>query len=667
MPVVKMPDGTNVRFPDDMPPQQIQSMILKKFPEIRQTEADYAGQVPNIGRKGDMVAGDVVRKVPNAALEEGVLLGGRGELTGAMKAPFIAATEGLPIGEAYQQGMARSDAELQRMRDEFPIGSAAGELTGAVISGAVPGGAAARGAKMWQKMAGGAALGAGYGGVYGGLSAQPGQRMEGARQGATTGAIIGGAIPPIGAGIGKATNAVSNWRSGRKAMRNAADQLKDEFDVTPSALKRVYQGYADDAAGGYVRTPRQGDFLADTSPQLRAQAQGLANKPGQAQSMIFDEVTQRGAGAGGRISGVVDDTVGRDIGRVATQEILDDEAAAAGKLFNIAKQTDQVFPTGPINAQIDDALANAQGPVRRVLLNVRNQFPALKQETANAEQLHQVRMALDDMLEKAGQFGTSAGRNAKSALKQIRNQIDSRLKTINGWAAADREFSAVMGRKSAFEMGQQIFQRRAGSPDQLMKMLAGMDDGAREYFRRGARDQIAEILGTARNDVLAARRDLLDKGWNKEKLQILLGKEQASKLMNALEDEARWVDFATRVTKNSETARNEAAKKLYPDTSPSEEIVGQLRQSSISGLAMGEVYKLVNRIVNGIAGGRRDKMNADAAKLLMSTGEARDLATRVMQELSKIRDSGMTKGQKVEHIVNSLGFAVPASTQAQLR
>lgn len=33
MPVVQMPDGTNVRFPDDMPAADIQSMIAQRFPE----------------------------------------------------------------------------------------------------------------------------------------------------------------------------------------------------------------------------------------------------------------------------------------------------------------------------------------------------------------------------------------------------------------------------------------------------------------------------------------------------------------------------------------------------------------------------------------------------------------------------------------------------------
>src|SRR5436190_2090883 len=33
MPIVAMPDGAHVSFPDEMPPDQIRSLILKKFPD----------------------------------------------------------------------------------------------------------------------------------------------------------------------------------------------------------------------------------------------------------------------------------------------------------------------------------------------------------------------------------------------------------------------------------------------------------------------------------------------------------------------------------------------------------------------------------------------------------------------------------------------------------
>ena len=43
MPIVKMPDGHQVRFPDDMPREQIRDMIAKKFPDVAQPS--YSGSI----------------------------------------------------------------------------------------------------------------------------------------------------------------------------------------------------------------------------------------------------------------------------------------------------------------------------------------------------------------------------------------------------------------------------------------------------------------------------------------------------------------------------------------------------------------------------------------------------------------------------------------------
>ena len=39
MPIVAMPNGDQVQFPDDMPKEQIRSMILSKFPDAAKQAA----------------------------------------------------------------------------------------------------------------------------------------------------------------------------------------------------------------------------------------------------------------------------------------------------------------------------------------------------------------------------------------------------------------------------------------------------------------------------------------------------------------------------------------------------------------------------------------------------------------------------------------------------
>ena len=69
MAVVTMPDGVDVSFPDDMPPEQIRALIAKKFPN------DVAGHHRNIaeglssGMSWADVAGKAVKNIPGSAVE----------------------------------------------------------------------------------------------------------------------------------------------------------------------------------------------------------------------------------------------------------------------------------------------------------------------------------------------------------------------------------------------------------------------------------------------------------------------------------------------------------------------------------------------------------------------------------------------------------------------
>lgn len=46
MPIVQMPDGVNVQFPDDMPREQIRDMIASKFPDFAAQQAPKPGPTP---------------------------------------------------------------------------------------------------------------------------------------------------------------------------------------------------------------------------------------------------------------------------------------------------------------------------------------------------------------------------------------------------------------------------------------------------------------------------------------------------------------------------------------------------------------------------------------------------------------------------------------------
>lgn len=78
MPIVPMPDGTNVQFPDDMPPEQIKALILKKFPDA----AQMAAQQP-VGWQGpEMSVGEDIKRTIGPGLIRGAagLIGAPGAI-----------------------------------------------------------------------------------------------------------------------------------------------------------------------------------------------------------------------------------------------------------------------------------------------------------------------------------------------------------------------------------------------------------------------------------------------------------------------------------------------------------------------------------------------------------------------------------------------------------
>lgn len=87
MPVVRMPDGAQVQFPDDMPADQIKSMIATKFPEVAQPQAPQEPKADTLQRSTilplgkDKATGEVSMAVP------GLLMGAYESARDAFTAP----------------------------------------------------------------------------------------------------------------------------------------------------------------------------------------------------------------------------------------------------------------------------------------------------------------------------------------------------------------------------------------------------------------------------------------------------------------------------------------------------------------------------------------------------------------------------------------------------
>jgi hypothetical protein len=68
MPIVQMPDGTNVSFPDNMPTDQIKGLIAKKFPSDVASHLSNVAQGLSSGMSWSGAAEDAVKNIPSSAV-----------------------------------------------------------------------------------------------------------------------------------------------------------------------------------------------------------------------------------------------------------------------------------------------------------------------------------------------------------------------------------------------------------------------------------------------------------------------------------------------------------------------------------------------------------------------------------------------------------------------
>lgn len=241
MPQVRMPDGTIVAFPDDMPAEQIKQMIESKFPDaVPRSEAynQLASELSGITQSMDatLESNPIVdrKRAEYAALPawqkpivaatdilqtyaDGVTFGFGDKAVAAARAPFT--------GKTYEQELAAARSGTQSARSRAGGAGTAAEITGAV---SLPLKLTGRGATLAGRF--------GTAGMTGmkGLGARTGlMALEGAGYGALSAAghdhdIGTGAL--IGAGAGAAGNLAG------EAISAGVSKVAGRFNPKPPAV-----------------------------------------------------------------------------------------------------------------------------------------------------------------------------------------------------------------------------------------------------------------------------------------------------------------------------------------------------------------------------------------------------------------------------------------------
>lgn len=562
-------------------------------------------------------------------------------------------------GKPFSQVRSEMGDIVDKSQEDHPYITAAGNVGGAVL-GTIPMVMAAPGAfGVGMSLPAATAMGGVSGAALGGADAavRSGGDAKEALKGAAWGGVLGAVAPTAGKLIGSAVGSIAN-------------RVRAPGVQTPTGAQRAISRAAgsdaiDDVA---ARLADAGDAAMpmDLGPNLQRQAGALAATPGRGQEIIRSAVAQRQQGAGSRIMSALDDALGGPIDTLAAaDDIIAKRAAAAKPLYDAAykkpvpftRELEDLLKRPTISKALSRAqtLAADEGiPSPQWFASIADDGTVAIKNVPDVRQLDLTKRALDDMINAAQRSGSNNEARIFTNLKeQLVKMVDD---AVPEYAAARKAFSGPASILDAMEQGSTLFSRQT-TPAQILRDMAKMDKAQREAFQQGARAQVADIMGTARNDALAAR-NAFSSGYNKEKLELVVGKERAGKLLRALDNEALFTRTRDVVTGNSETAARIAAQQEVGAGAKNPGLFRNAANMRFGDVAAG----LGDKVFGSMRTAAQDKLNEELARILTSSGS--------IGEALKVSQAAQARGEitaaQARLIANSILQAASPSRNAMV-
>lgn len=595
---------------------------------------------------------------------------------GAGLAGVTSAIEGMPVvGPFARQGVEAVSASIGSALTGQPFEQVRGEMSGMVdeaqaahpIASTVGGVGGAVLGTAPMVMAAPAAFGAGGGGLLartlasmgsgaalGGADA--GVRSGGDMEAIKSGTIWGGGLGALGPAVGKAVGAGTNALASRLGGGSGAER----------AFSRAAGADAIDDIGARLAATGPDALPMDLGPNLQRQAGALAATPGRGQEVVRSAIAARQAGSGGRVAGALDDALGQSVDTVAlADDIIAKRSEAAKPLYDAAYSKPVDFTTDLESLlkrpSVGKALSKAKSLAADEGIASKQWFATVSDDgavnivnTPDMRQLDLTKRALDDMISTAQRGGNN---NEARILTQTKNQlVDMMDKAAPEYKQARTAFSGPSAVIDALEEGRTAFKGNL-SPNELRTRMMKMGEAEKEAYTQGARTAVADIMGTARNDALAARNTFM-KGYNKEKLELIVGKDQAAKMLKSLEAETAFTNTRDVVTGNSETAARLAAQQ---EVGAGTKQPGLIRSFDIS--KPGDVLaRMSDKVLGGARSAAQNKLNEELARLL--TGDPAS-ATRAINMVQAAQKRGDISAARAREIIQSMN--VGAAQEGQRR
>lgn len=665
MPDIRMPDGQVVRFPDDMPEQQIRGLIASKYPrEVGEatrsrgpSERDTSGHfgfdgsnVPGYNPETGMVERDPSRTM--AALTgalEGIPIAGPILQNTAenIASGIVSSLENIPQADIRRD----MHAGVEQSQAAYPGTTGVANVGGAAL-GTIP-----------MVLAAPAAFGAGAGSLLArsGASALTGSVIGGADSAVRSGGDPRAAAEGAGWGFGLGAVAPGIGQVAGAGVRRLVEAGRRLFPGGPSAAIQNFGRAAsadavDDVAG---RLSGMGDdaMPMDLGPNLRQQAGSLASTPGRGQEIVRSAVRSRDAGANQRITSAIDENLGRAVPPAQIERGLTRTQRSLGPEYERVLENARAVNTEAIANDIQSMIANERGEARGALQRV---LDMLRIDGTDILDPHPraalaTRQAIDGMIEN------TQDTNVQRVLRLFRQRLDGELaQSAPNIKAVDQKYARLARQKEAVERGQTVLDsgRNTPWPGELAREIEQGGPVIQGRLAQGARAEIERIVGTNANDRVALQRIIKGEGdWNRQKLAQLFGQDRADRIINVLDRERAFAETSDVVTRNSETAARTAGQK---DVTLPERQNGALR--SAGNLQFGDAAaRIGERITSAFRGAGQEAANTELATLLTSRDP--QMLTRAIQMVQAAQRRGDISAERARQLIS--GMSVAGAQQGQ--
>lgn len=490
---------------------------------------------------------------------QGATFGFSDELAAGVLAPYIAATEDKPIGEAYREAQTQLDEEQRRFEERNPVTSAVAEIPGAIATGgagiarAVP---SLAGKSVFTKTLAAMGLGGAEGAIYGAGKARPGEIVEDAATGGAVGAALGPVAMAAGPVIDNTLGPVARY-AGKKlfstpkaqATGYLTNQLAQE-GIGTNYLAEALRQYGPDAT------------LADASTAARNTLEGVIHKGdapavANAAEALFEA---RNAGQQSRLVEGMMDQMGLAPNTNFQQQIRllqQQRGAVAGPLY------EQAFKFPLRNTEKLQSIIRAPA-MTKALTDA--ETIAANQRIAGDQVTHMrlfdlAKQSLDDQIGVAMRQGEKG--RARDLVRLKKDLVDELDKQVPVYKQARDVFASSKSLEDAAQQGRRVLLDDA---DVTADVIKAMSESEKQMYRVGAAKAIRDKFAQASQSGDATKR--IGATYLRERVRNAFPNEEAFKRFVKQVEIEQDIYKTTSIMGNSATARRTAEMERLSGAGP---------------------------------------------------------------------------------------------------